>query len=439
MPAFSFSKRFFVLFVLIHIGVWLWQITQNHVFTLDSFEYLHSAENIKQVGIPYNGDFSEPIDLDLYTRRPPLYGLFMLLVSGFTLSIPLILLAQGIISLFALLLFYKVILVAYFTENEQKGFFIALLFTPSWFIYSGFIMSEILLLVLLVSLVIVFHRLPDNFGPQKAAIQGFQLLLTYLTKPVFYLFWPIQLVFIALYSNRKIKSILLYLGIVLMGITAYSYYNYHFTGNFQFSSMQRIGFVNFNAFHFQMQELGYDGAHAWLDSVETKVKAAYPDNYAAFSSEMMSASVKFCLSRPFSYALYYAKGVVVFFLDPGRFDLYNFLGLDKMGQSGLMDVIRTQGFWGIWEYVKTQPVGLFLLLWITLGVNGIKFIGYLIYLIRFKSFSKTEWFMLIILMYIAVLTGPNGASRYALPIQFMLIFGAVKGWSSVLKRFKVRS
>lgn len=438
MSAFSFQKRFFLLFILIHFCVWVWQVSQRHVYTLDSYEYLYSAENLKETGIPYNGDFSEAINPDLYTRRPPFYGIFLLLTTFFTLNIPVILIAQIGISLSAFYFFNQKWIKKNLTELEQKIFYVTLGLTPSWFFYSGFIMSEIVLLAILVFMVLLFNEFQNKDSLKMLFKQSTMLTLAYLTKPVFYLFWPVYSFFIFIQSTKKVKSIILFVGLSLIGVLSISFYNYQFTGNFQYSSMQRIGFVNFNAFHFQMQELGYDAAHAWLDSVDAKAKLNHPDNYAAYSTELMSASVRFCMDRPVKYGLYYAKGILVFFLDPGRFDLYNFFGLDKIGQSGLMDVIRVKGFSGILEYFKTQPIFLFLVIGIVLFVNGLKLIGYIFYLFKFKSFTLTEWFMFSIIVYVALLTGPNGASRYALPIQFFLIYGSSKGWGTLIHYYKKR-
>jgi hypothetical protein len=39
----------------------------------------------------------------------------------------------------------------------------------------------------------------------------------------------------------------------------------------------------------------------------------------------------------------YVKGVVAFFIDPGRFDMFHFFALEKKGTLGLMHETQTRG------------------------------------------------------------------------------------------------
>ena len=419
------------LLVLFQAVIVVYQLVNEHYYTLDSFEYLNSAKNLLETGIPYSGNFSESINPDLYTRRPPLYALFLLVTSVFTLNIKSIIIFQNILFILSIGLFDQFILKQNLTIKQRILFYSFLLLTPSFLIYANLVMSEMLLAFLLIIYVISIQKLKHSKNRFSYLWTGLYQVLLMFTKPVFYLFWIIQALYLWLINTKKLFKIIGPTLLSICAIALFAWYNYSFTGSSQFSSMQKIGFVNYNAFYFQIEQIGLENANSWIDSVETQSKILFPGSYADQSKFQMKASVSFCLERPFSYSIYYAKGIVAFMLDPGRFDLYNFLGIDELGYSGLMKSIRSEGLKAIVNYLTMQPIGLILLLGLLLFVNGIKMIGYLFYLIGFKQFNYIEVIMVILFLYVAVLTGPNGASRYMVPVLPFYLFGAIKGLSKI--------
>ncbi|NCP84570.1 MAG: hypothetical protein GW823_06675 [Bacteroidetes bacterium] len=419
------------LLVLFQAVLVIYQLVNEHYYTLDSFEYLNSAKNLLETGIPYSGSFSESINPDLYTRRPPFYAIFLLVSSAFTLNIKSIIIFQNILFILTIGLFDRFILKQNLTRKQRILFYSFLLVSPSFLIYANLVMSEILLAFLLIIYVLSIQKLKNSKNQFAYLRTGFYQVLLMFTKPVFYLFWIIQALYLWL-INKKISIKIIGPTLLSIGaIVLFTLYNYSFTGSSQFSSMQKIGFVNYNAFYFQIEQIGLENANNWIDSVETQSKVLFPESYADQSKYQMKASVSFCIDRPFSYSIYYAKGIIAFMLDPGRFDLYNFLGIDELGYSGLMKSIRSEGLSAISNYLTIQPIGLMLLLGLFLFVNGIKMIGYFVYLMGFKQFNYLEVIMVILFLYVAVLTGPNGASRYMVPVLLFYLFGAIKGLSKI--------
>jgi hypothetical protein len=77
-----------LLLFLVQLGFLVFGLETKHIYTADSAEYLHQAENIFREGSTYCGDPTiEPREPPLYSRRPPGYGTFILL-SSFFLTIP---------------------------------------------------------------------------------------------------------------------------------------------------------------------------------------------------------------------------------------------------------------------------------------------------------------------------------------------------------------
>lgn len=425
-----------VLIICIHLVLLVYQWINKHAYTIDSYEYLFLAKNILTEGQFYAADLSKAIDIDYFTKILPLYPLFLIIVSFGSFSLESIIFAQTLVSLLTLFLFEKYFLRDRINAKQLALFSLFIIITPSYFIYSKMVMSETLLLLFIVLFMIGYDKINTKTSLLKLNLNGFSLITLFLTKPVFYLFFPIYSIFLYL-KTKNIKKVSIVIGLILFCLLTYMGYNYHRTDYFHFSSIQRMGFVSFNTFYYQIQELGFEEAHTYTDSLHALAKSNFPNDYKAYTSFLMDKSIAFCLQHPVNYSIYYAKGILVFFLDPGRFDIYNFLGWDKWGQDGLMTLIRTEGFSGIFSYLKQQPLPVLIFLSGVLFANLIKLIGFIIYLFGFKSLKLIDFFMISIILYVAILTGPLGAARYSLPIQFMLIYCSIIGFSRLafLKAF----
>jgi hypothetical protein len=57
-----------------------------------------------------------------------------------------------------------------------------------------------------------------------------------------------------------------------------------------------------------------------------------------------------------------------------------------------------------------------------------KFTGFIIYLVKGKEMTPFKIFLILLIGYLALVTGPLGASRFFLPVELLLIGSSVKGW-----------
>ena len=119
------------------------------------------------------------------------------------------------------------------------------------------------------------------------------------------------------------------------------------------------------------------------------------------------------------------------FLDPGRFDVYNFFELKKKNGVGFLEQLNKNGLMGAFTYYKKQPFIIIIIIPILLLFNLIKGFGFARFWIKnYKTVPLVGWFMLFIIIYISGLTGIIGASRFLVPILPIYILFATLGLSN---------
>lgn len=404
----------------------------NPILPPDSLEYLQEGENIASAGVFYAGDLSQPIDKDLYTKRPPLYPVFIAAVKSVFPSTIAVLAAQVAVSLLSLLLFLKLLQVVKVALRRRTAAAIAVLFcvTPSQYLYPSFVMSESVFLFLLLaatlcmSLYLSGNRLSGNrlSGNRAGFLYGYQalIMLGMITKPVLYLFIVPNLAFCAWVSlqrrtARPVLASLLPVAFVL----AFCSWNAQRTGYFQFSSIQNLNLVQYMMPLVVAKAEGNEAAEAELQRV-TEAGLAIPD-YATSQKTMLGQSAAIMLRHPVQYASLQAQGMVNFFLDPGRFELYRFFSLDEPNADGLLQRYKVSGYRGIFDYLRSQNPGLVLLLLTVIFGNFLKAAGCIYFAFsRFDTSAKV--FVLLLILFIAAATGPTGCSRFAAPIVPLMLF-----------------
>jgi hypothetical protein len=120
-------------------------------------------------------------------------------------------------------------------------------------------------------------------------------------------------------------------------------------------------------------------------------------------------------------------------LDPGRFELYTFLGITPSAFS-LTEMIYAKD----WQKLK-------LFMFSNIGVLGVFLILFLINV--FKAFIlifnlkelRKHWFLGLLFLYFLAIAGPVGAARFMLPVSVLyLVFFSV-GWVNLSDFFQKRS
>lgn len=418
------DKAFWIALCLIHLLYWGYQFQFGPYLLDDSHEYLWEAQNIREKGHFYAGDPKKPIDLRLYTKRPPLYPLILAAVP----SVTIILIIQNLAALLALWLLRQTLhLWGYKIRNELL--LLLLIFSPAHFIYANLVMSETFLELMLSAMVYImavyFHK------PKQVLLWIFNALvcLAVLIKPVLYPFIGLNAILMLYLSWRKrmvwpiTTSILPILCVLFI-----SFWNAQRTGHAQYSSITTINLVNYNLYYFLMQQEGTQSADSLIHYIHQK--GSEIGSYAMGIDYENQAATELLKEQIWPYTLFHLKGCVRFFLDPGRFDMSNYFLPQDKNKNGLLEVLN-KGNWNDTVYFlfhQQSPMMLLLLFLVSL-MNIVKLYGFARF-IWLKAYSWPEKLMFTIpLLYISILTGPLGASRFMVPVLLIYLGGAMLGLS----------
>ena len=416
------SKIFWGILVLIHLAFLGWQLQSRQLKLVDSEEYLFEAENILSDGTFYCGDLNESIRMDNYTKRPPVYPLFLAGILGLFGNEIWVIFFQMLLSLGNIWISLRLLREMYGEIKHKWALLFLILFYPAQMIYANFIMSEILFQTTLISLVYFGIKAWKTHNLKALGMYSFILMLGMLVKPILYLFLIPHLAMGAffLWKSKKwiaIIPILLPLFLVL----GYMQWNAKRTGHFHFSSIQNLSLLQYTTYNLLINTYGPEEALQRADSI--LFASLDQPTYGEGQKLLQEECTKVIKENKGAFLLFHIKGMFNFFIDPGRFDMYTFFQLQssESGQ-GFLSSFSQNGYMGVYNYLKSQPVVVIFLLLFIAGLNGLKLLS----VINFAFCQKIGWLERLILLgmiaYIAGLTGSSGASRFAVPLfPLMLI------------------
>lgn len=420
-------KRPLVVIVGVHLVYAIIAILFKHVLLVDSLGYLMQAENLKQYGSWYAEQWNGPVLMDYFSIRPPLYAL---LLAGFS-YVPMgwiwILVVQNLLSIFNCLTVYRLAIRWVGVSNRLNVLSLcALIFYPAQFIHANFVMTEIIFQSLLLGLFMLGYRFLQQ--PSMKLSLGIMVLLSLclLTKPVS-LFLPfLMLVSMCWGVYKQHQSIRLLLPLLGVFFTFHliCLQNKHATGYYHYSSIKNINQLKYNARFALADARGEDVADSVIASVVFRANSMnnYEERIACFDSAALAIFKQY----PVSVLKVYAKGVIAFFVDPGRFEVYHFLGMDSpQNKIGLLHEVQAGGANKVFVYIKQIPWPILVVLLASLCWNMIVgcLFGYFMW--RGTVHHSIRIWLGVIVLYIAVATGPVGVSRYRVPVEPLLILAVL--------------
>lgn len=412
---------FLILYLIIHLTFFSIQLVNKNYYLSDSEEYLQVAENIIEHSTVYCGNLHDVIDVALYTKRPPGYPLLLASTMLFTNSMIPTLVLQMLLSLLS-----AYILIRIFGEERQRSYFFMffILLFPSQFIYSNLIMSEILFQAIIMLLSWAIYTFINTNNNKYLWTYQAMLCVGILVKPVLYIFAFASLLFIVYLYFKHGKRLLLISGFIpLVFIIIFSGINQQKTGSFHVSSIQQTNIVDYNIRYFLMQKEGKVYAETVCDSINDHCSQS--KTFDAYSKCLNSNAKNIIRGDLWSFGIYHMKGVFRFFIDPGRFDIYNFFGLQNSSDSykGLSHHFFEGGIKSVISYLKDQPSAILLwILAITL-INFIKLIGFAFFLFNKRIPLDFRIYLFIIIGTISFASGPLSAARFTVPTA-LLVLGA---------------
>ena len=203
-------------------------------------------------------------------------------------------------------------------------------------------------------------------------------------------------------------------------------WNQQRTGYFHFSSIAEINLLHYNAAGVVRQVEGPAAEEAWVAGVLRAANAQ--KDFAARQRLIQTRAKAMVLAHPWVYAQQHVLGMAAFLLDPGRFDISEFLGLAPLAGGGLLAQVRA-GAWG--RAIGQLPLALLAGLLVVLLANSIRLA------LAVRGFWQLgrgpaawrAWRLVAVglLAYLALLTGPLGAARFLMPAWPLLLGLALMG------------
>lgn len=420
--------------VLLHLLALGWQVRHSTYRFPDSGRYVQAACNLRDAGVLYALPLRPPLELQEYSIRPPGYPVLLLLTDGAGAAFPgLTLLLQNLLSLLNLGLALRWL--ARLTGGLRPRQWLLVLALaaagPGQFIYANVLMSEMLLqtavVVLWLSLTVCFMRgWPLRWGWAAGAATTAGLLI----KPVFFPLAAVLLALGAVAGWRQRRPGLVLVGAVPVLVAGlWMARNEARTGYFHFSSITEINLLRYNVRGVLQATEGPAAAEKFVRS--TLAQAAQFPDFAAQQQYVQQAGAAALGRHPVAYAAQHLRGMLTFFLDPGRFDVVHFLDLAPTPGSGLLQLANQRSAGALLSYLGRLPLGLLAGLSALLLANVVRF-GLLIrFGLNNRYPAAARLVLLGLVLYVALLTGPLGAARFVVPVLPLLLAAAGAGLRTV--------
>ena len=392
----------------------------------DSGRYMQAAENIQVHGQLYARPWPERAPhgqaVQEFTIRPLGYPLIILALVAIKRLPVALLVVQNLLSLLNLgvvLVFWARLAIP--RPKDWAWAAVGILTYPAQLIYSSTVMSEMVLQTAVLAMAgagLLFIKTPS-----KRALGGVAsaIVLALLLKPVFY---PLAIVMAGMGIVLAARQRRLSLGLIGLGplvvVGLYMGWNAQRTGYFHFSSITEINLLQYNAAGVVRQVAGPAVEEKWVDAVLLAANAQ-PD-FKARQQLIRSRASAVLWAQPVVYARQQAQGMAALLLDPGRFDISQFLGLAPPSGGGFLVQVRAGT---LWQAVGRLPLALLGWLGVVLLANAARLAlawrGFWRLSNREPILRHGRWLAVALVLYIAVLTGPLGAARFLVPVWPLLL------------------
>lgn len=415
------EKNLFLIISIIYFVFFISRMLANSYFLTDSYEYFEVAKAIRD--FTYFESSNHP---ELFTKRPFLYPFFLSFFVGFNPFIVIIF--QTIFSFFTTFILLKII--KHYKIQLTNKLLVLFLFTPSIFIYAQLIMSEWLVMLFLT---LLFWFLLQKWTKNNFAyIQLITVLLAF-TKPIFYPFIYINLIFFLVYMIKN-KQFSFWLFMPIICLQLYLNYNKNTTGYKHFSSIENSNLLNYNLYYFKSSTQSKEQADMWLNSVYNDKKYV-GKNFKEQNIYLNQIATNEIKNNFFQYSFYHFYTAVRGVFDPGRYDLMTFFEKDN-GKQGFLEILNSDK--SIWSIFKNKFVFIYLFLLPILLLNFVKWYYFLRYLF-FNKLSPTIYYFIILFGYYILVSGPVNCSRYMMPFQGLLIVFAILGMQFKSKKLNQKT
>ncbi len=409
-----------VFLISIHAVYFVITLQLGTIYTVDSPGYLHQAANLINHHSWYAEDWNAPVLDDYFSFRPPLYACFIIVCKGIISSDYFILFVQNLISIFNILLLFRIFHLCGFSERVTlRVLILVVLFYPAQFIHANLVMTEIIFQGLLLLIFYVTLKFWQSGSFIHAAILSLLLGISLLTKPVVIMLGMLLAIMVMI-RCRETKNAWPLLPFLFVPIIFHliCLQNKHSTGYYHFSSVKPVFHLKYNAKYTLVSRFGESYADSCI-SAQMEVIETQPD-YAHRYELMQGSANEIIKQYPFDYLKIYVKGLVAFFVDPGRYDLFHLFGINDAGFNGLYHELNVRGLPALWDFAKKAPVGVLFILLINLLWNLFVGLCFVWFIFHKKAPVFLRLLVFVFVAYIAGATGVLGLSRYRVPVYPLL-------------------
>jgi hypothetical protein len=402
--------------IFVHLAAFCYGVSRPEVrWMADTAEYLSAGRNLLHNGVLYAGDLSsQPLDPALYSRRPPLYPVFLAVAEQLPGGLHAAAFLQLVLTFTVAFLAYRLTrrLLPERFERWAVAVPALVLLYPTQVIYSQILMSEILLqFCLTVAAFELTRYLREGKVAALWSANG-ALALAPLVKPVMVFFWVPNLAFLWWIHRRSgLRRWCVPALLPLLLVVAWSCRNLYWTGSFHFSSMAA-----------NQAKVLVQGPEP-LDSRGKDLGDDYKRLLSQFLQQITAQPARFVRAQ--------MRGMGSFFLDPGMFDLYEFLNRERPFSLG--QIIFSEG--QVRRIPADLPASVLTYLTGLTLLNLFVVVGFLLFcFLQPVRLPAAKWFLVLIVVYMAVVVGPIGRSRYRLPVEPFLFIGAACAMSQGIRR-----
>lgn len=438
-----FSKadvRFLLIVLIAHVAWFCVALHYGIIYNGDSPEYVNEAFNIKDRSFFYSGDAAMPIQPELMTQRQPLYPFFLLLVYMFGAGNWVVLVLQNIISILNIWLLRRTLFRIGYNAKFDWLLLLFLLLYPAQFVHTNCITPDILVQTSVLLYVHFFIRLWQERAWRHGWYMTLALTAGLFIKPVLYPFVILHIALLLALAAYFRKGFLRAVGIStvpLLCVLAYCLWNGQRTGKVHFSSNQSFNAIYYYYFYIG-KEHGTDSARSFINAERAHI-ATLP----TFKQQYDYANQRgvTLLKQEFApYMAYHLQRGARMVIDPGKGELDLFVGeltletLYTKPPPGISAMYREKGMAGVRQYIAQNPTAPIAII-VLLG-NLLRLAGLLLFFFSKRIDVRIRLFVLGLIVYFIVTTGPIANTRYFLPVSLLAMGCATLGIAHALQRWR---
>lgn len=388
----------------------------------------------------YAEDWNAPILIDYFSFRPPLYAAFIGIIKFIVNSNYAVLLVQNILSISTLILVINMAKrMAISSIYINLALLTLLLFAPTYIIMANMIMAETVFCFIIMVVLYASFRLTYQYHIKYLFIITLGCSAAILTKPVA-LFLPILLAgyFFWIWHRQSVLSIKSAVIILLFPTITFHLVclqQQHQTGYYHYTSISAVTQQRYHARYTLANKFGENIAEAWNDSCKAAL-AKVPDFKTRYI-QMNDMGTQVLTAYPITFLKLYIKGVITFFADPGRHDIFTFFGWRENEKTGLFHRSQSQGAKAIMDALNTMPLPGLIILLFSLLENMLAIVTLTAF--AWQEKSRQSRLILMFVIYFALATGMLGVARYRTVIFPELLLCMALFFQIIHTRFKLHS